>query len=293
MIMSFDLYQMITDRIIAQLEAGTVPWHRPWKTSSGAISRSTGRPYSVLNQLLLPLEGEYVTFRQAAEEGHPVKKGEKASAVFFFKFIESEDKDTGEKKTIPLLKYYSVFHISQCPGMKPRFTVSEGQQNDLQPDERAEQILNNYIGRYGVTLRKERSNKAYYSPASDTIVVPELNQYSELSEFYSTIFHEAVHSTGHKSRLNRISDVARFGSESYSREEMCAELGSSYLINIAGLETASSFRNSAAYINGWLSAIKGDKRFIISAAGQAEKAVRLIMGENEKGDEITHPAVAS
>ena len=92
-------------RIIAQLEAGTVPWKKPWTCAQGAISRSTGKPYSVLNQLLLPYDGEYVTFKQAAEEGHPVKKGEKASAVFFFKFIESEDKDTGEKKTVPLLKY--------------------------------------------------------------------------------------------------------------------------------------------------------------------------------------------
>ncbi len=100
--MSFDLYQLITDRIIAQLEAGTVPWRKPWICSQGAISRSTGKPYSVLNQLLLPYDGEYVTFKQAIEEGYPVKKGEKASMVFFFKFLESEDKDTGEKKTVPL-----------------------------------------------------------------------------------------------------------------------------------------------------------------------------------------------
>lgn len=291
--MSFDLYQIITDRIIAQLEAGTVPWHKPWKGTSGAISRSTGKPYSVLNQLLLPYDGEYVTFRQAAEEGHPVKKGEKASAVFFFKFIESEDKDTGEKKTVPLLKYYSVFHISQCEGMKPRFAASEGQHSDLQPDKRAEQILNDYIDRSGVTLRKEKSNKAYYSPAIDTIVVPEISQYTELSEYYSTIFHEAVHSTGHASRLNRITDIARFGSESYSKEELTAELGASYLVNAAGLETDSSFQNSAAYLNGWLSALKNDKRFIVSAAGQAEKAVRLILGEKEKEDDVTHPEVAN
>ena len=289
--MCFDLYQMITDRIIAQLEAGTVPWHKPWKGSSGAISRSTGKPYSVLNQLLLPYEGEYVTFRQAAEEGHPVKKGEKASAVYFFKFIETEDKDTGEKKTIPLLKYYSVFHISQCPGMKPKFTVSEGQQSDLQPDEWAEQILQEYVVRSGVTLKRQQSNRAYYSPALDEIVVPEISQFTEKAEFYSTAYHEAVHSTGHQSRLNRITDIARFGSDSYSKEECVAELGASYLVNAAGLETSSSFGNSASYISGWLSELKGDKHFIISAAGQAEKAVRLILGEN--GDEITNPAVAS
>ena len=109
------------------------------------------------------------------------------------------------------------------------------------------------------------------------IVVPELNQYTELSEYYSTIFHEAVHSTGHSSRLNRITDVARFGSDSYSKEELTAELGASYLVNAAGLETDLSFQNSAAYLNGWLSALKGDKRFIVSAAGKAEKAVNFIL----------------
>lgn len=279
--MVFDLYQQITDRIIAELEKGTVPWHKPWSYSSGAISRATGRPYSVLNQLLLPQAGEYVTFRQAAEEGHPVKKGEKASAVFFFKFIDAEDKDTGEKKQIPLLKYYSVFHISQCDGMKPRFASSVPVHSDLQPDKRAEQILQDYIDRSGVTLKRQESDRAYYSPAQDTIVVPEISQFNDLAEFYSTAYHEAVHSTGHPSRLNRITDIARFGSETYSKEELVAELGASYLVNAAGLETSSSFGNSAAYIKNWLSALKDDKRFIISAAGKAEKAVAYILDRKE------------
>jgi len=286
--MSFDLYQMITDRIIAQLEAGTVPWRKPWTCFQGAISRSTGKPYSVLNQLLLPYDGEYVTFKQAIEEGHPVKKGEKASMVFFFMFLETEDKDTGEKKTVPLLKYYSVFHISQCPGMKPRFAVEE-QHSDLQPDKRAEQILNDYVDHSGVTLKKEKSNKAYYSPAMDTIVVPEIAQFADIAEYYSTVYHEAVHSTGHPSRLNRITDIARFGSETYSKEELVAELGASYLVNAAGLETSSSFGNSAAYIQNWLSALKDDKRFIISAAGKAEKAVAYILDRKEVDSNAGNP----
>ena len=130
-----------------------------------------------------------------------------------------------------------------------------------------------------MTLKRGRSNKAFYQPATDTIVVPEMNQFTEKAEYYSTVFHESVHSTGHSSRLNRISDVARFGSESYSKEELVAELGASYLVNAVGLETLSSFGNSAAYIKGWMAALKDDKRFIVSAAGKAEKAVRLIMGE--------------
>ena len=277
--MAFDLYVQITDRIIAELEKGTIPWKKPWSCSSGAISRATGKPYSVLNQLLLPQSGEYVTFRQAIEEGYPVKKGEKASMVYFFKFIDAEDKETGEKKQIPLLKYYSVFHISQCPGMKPRFASSVQVHSDLQPDKRADQILQEYVDRSGVTLKKQQSNRAYYSPTLDTIVVPVISQFADVSEFYSTAYHEAVHSTGHPARLNRISDIANFGSESYSNEELVAEIGASYLVNAAGLETTSSLRNSAAYIKGWLSTLKNDKRLIVSAAGKAEKAVRLILGE--------------
>ncbi len=278
--MSFDLYQQITDRIIAELEKGTVPWHKPWNCSSGAISRATGKPYSVLNQLLLPQAGEYVTFGQAIEDGHPVEKGEKASMVYFFKSIDAEDKETGEKRQIPLLRYYSVFHISQCPGMKPRFASSIPVHSDLQPDKRADQILQEYIDRSGVTLKKQQSDRAYYSPVLDTIVVPEINQFTDVSEFYSTAYHEAVHSTGHTSRLNRITDVANFGSESYSAEECIAELGASYLVNVAGLETTSTFKNSAAYIKGWLSRLKDDKRFIVRAAGKAEKAVCLILGND-------------
>ena len=287
--MSFDLYQQITDRIIAELEKGTVPWKKPWSCSSGAISRATGRPYSILNQLLLPQTGEYVTFRQAIEEGHPVKKGEKASMVYFFMFIDAEDKDTGEKKQIPLLKYYSVFHISQCPGMKPRFASSVPVHSDLQPDKRAEQVLQDYIDHSSVTMNRQESDRAYYSPAQDMIVVPEISQFTDLAEFYSTAYHEAVHSTGHPSRLNRITDIARFGSETYSKEELVAELGASYLVNAAGLETSSSFGNSAAYVKGWLRELKDDKRFIITAAGKAEKAVAYILNRKEVDSNAGNP----
>ena len=277
MSMAFDLYQQITDRIIAELDKGIIPWHKPWHCTSGAISRATGKPYSVLNQLLLPKAGEYVTYKQAIEEGHPVKKGEKASMVYFFKFIDGVDKDTGEVKKIPLLKYYSVFHISQCEGMQPRFASSDAPYSNLNPDDRAEQILADYVKRSGVTLKKEHSDRAFYRPSTDTIIVPELCQFVDLAEYYTTLFHETVHSSGHPSRLNRITDTAMFGSESYSKEEMVAELGASYLVNVAGLETPSTLVNSAAYIQGWLSALKNDKRFIVSAASKAEKATRLIL----------------
>ena len=277
--MGFDLYQTITDRIISELKKGTVPWQRPWSCPGGATSHVTGKPYSVLNQLMLPQSGEYVTFKQALAEGHPVRKGEKSHMVFFFKIVESKDRDTGEITSVPFLRYYSVFHISQCEGMKSRFAVSIQSESNLQPDARAEQIINDYIQRSGVKLIATHSNEAYYQPSLDKIVVPELKQYACVSEYLSTIAHECVHSTGHPKRLNRITDMASFGSETYSKEELVAELGAAYIVNAAGLETESSFKNSAAYIQNWLEVLKNDKRFIVSAAGKAEKAVKLILGE--------------
>ena len=275
--MGFDLYQTITDRIIAELQNGTVPWQKPWSCPTGAISHATGKPYSVLNQLLLPEAGEYVTFKQALAEGHPVRKGEKSHMVFFFKIVENKDRDTGEITSVPFLRYYPVFHISQCEGMKPRFAVSVRQDNQLQPDIHAEQIINAYIQRSGVKLIVTQSSQAYYQPSQDKIVVPELSQYACISEYLSTVAHECVHSTGHPKRLNRITDTATFGSDTYSKEELVAELGAAYIVNAAGLETENSFRNSAAYIQNWLEVLKKDKRFIVSAAGKAEKAVNFIL----------------
>ena len=279
--MGFDLYQTITDRIITELEKGTVPWQRPWSCSDGAISHVTGKPYSVLNQLMLPQTGEYVTFKQALAEGHPVRKGEKSHMVFFFKMVENQDRDSGEITTVPFLRYYPVFHISQCEGMKPRFALSVQQGSQLQPDAKAEQIISDYIRRSNVKLVVTQSSQAYYQPSEDKIVVPELSQYACVSEYYSTTAHECVHSTGHPSRLNRITNMASFGSETYSKEELVAELGAAYIVHAAGLETEGSFRNSAAYIQNWLKVLKSDKRFIVSAAGKAEKAVKMILGEKE------------
>ena len=119
----------------------------------------------------------------------------------------------------------------------------------------------------------------YYTPFTDRVVLPCIEQFAETAEYYSTAFHELTHSTGHASRLNRLEKTAFFGSEAYSKEELIAEIGAATLVNAAGLETSSSFRNSAAYVQNWLKVLKDDKRFIISAAGKAEKAVALILGE--------------
>ena len=128
-------------------------------------------------------------------------------------------------------------------------------------------------------LIHEEGDRAFYRPATDSITLPHMAQFTATAEYYSTAFHELTHSTGHESRLNRLEKTAFFGTEAYSKEELIAEIGAATLVNYAGLETSNSFRNSAAYVQNWLKVLSDDKRFIVSAAGKAEKAVALILGQ--------------
>ena len=176
---------------------------------------------------------------------------------------------------IPILKYYNVFHIDQCEGVKPRFAQEDFR--PVNPITEAEAVLSGYSERSGCSIRNERQDRAFYRPSTDCIVLPMREQFPQIAEYYSTAFHEATHSTGHTSRLNRLNTSAFFGSEDYSKEELIAEMGSAILMNELGIETPDTFRNSAAYIQGWLKALEDDSRLIVSAAGKAEKAVRLIL----------------
>ena len=272
-----DIYQEVTDRIIAQLDQGIIPWHKPWIASSNAqsISHVTGKPYSLLNQMILGKPGEYVTFKQCQQEGGKIRKGEKSSMVVFWKFIEQEDEETHEKKQVPFLRYYNVFHIDQCEGIKAKHV--QNLPATVKPDAKAESIIANYLQHSGVKLIHQEGDRAFYRPSTDSITLPLMAQFKDMAEYYSTLAHEAIHSTGHQSRIDRLSKTAFFGSEAYSKEELIAEIGAAALVNHAGLETTSSFRNSAAYIQNWLKVLHDDKRFIISAAGKAEKAVDLIL----------------
>lgn len=271
-----DIYAEVTSRMIEQMENGIIPWRKPWIATNAAISRATGKPYSLLNQMLLGQGGEYLTYAECAKAGGYVRKGEKAHMVVFWKWIEKEDEETHEIKEVPFLRYYNVFHISQCEGVTAKYmqALPETAQND----EAADEIIYDYLSRSGVKLLHKEGDRAFYQPSTDSITIPMKSQFAETAEFYSTIFHELTHSTGHASRLNRLDKVACFGSEEYSKEELIAEIGAAALVNHAGLETDKSFRNSTAYMQNWLQVLKSDKRFIVSAAGKAEKAVNLILG---------------
>ena len=280
--MSTNVYQMVTDRIIAELEKGSIPWKRPWTgVNTGAYNRISNKPYSLLNQILLGRDGEWATFKQWTDLGGHIRKGEKSSFVVFWKIQPYEDINAdGEKvvKQIPLLRYYNVFHISQVDGVEPK---SKPELKEVEPIEAVETIKESYKEREHIQIIETVTNKAFYSPALDYINVPCKEQYQNANEFYSTLFHEMVHSTGHKTRLDRFANDEKvaFGSESYSKEELVAELGSAMLLNQIGIETPQTFKNSAAYIQNWLQVLRNDNKFIVSAASKAEKAVQFIMGE--------------
>ena len=279
--MAFDIYAAVTDRIVQQLEKGVVPWRKPWTgVRSGAISGATGKPYSLLNQMLLAKAGEWYTWNQIQALGGKVRKGEKSSMVVFWKQtpVKEEDPATGEQieRMIPVLKYFNVFHIDQLDGIEAKTIDPEA--IDPATDTAADAIIAGYLQRSGVELEHRKGDEAFYSPSVDRVVLPLREQFPSMAEYYSTAFHELTHSTGHSSRLDRISRRAFFGNEDYSREELVAEIGAAALLNHCGIETADSFKNSAAYIQSWLRALRNDKKLIVSAAGAAAKAFDLITG---------------
>ena len=295
-----DIYAEVTDRIVAELESGIIPWNRPWTgVSDGAIRRSNGKPYSLINQFLLGKPGEYLTFNQCKREGGKVKKGSKAKIVVFWKILK-KDKTNADgsivrdengmpvPESVPMLRYYQVFHIDDCEGISPKYAKDEEKLNPISPIDAAESALSDYVRRTGVGFENLKQDRAYYSPTRGIISLPLMEQFGDAESYYDTAFHEAVHSTGHKSRLNRFEEnamAAAFGSESYSKEELVAEIGACGILHELGMETAKSFRNNAAYVQSWLKALKNDKKLIISATSRAEKAIRLILNIEDKAEE--------
>ena len=281
--MSINVYELVTNRIIEQLENNIIPWEKPWSgTIDGAFNRVSKKPYSILNQMLLKYNGEYATFKQWQELGGHIRKAEKSEIIVFWKMYpikEKQDDGTEIIKTIPLLKYINVFHISQVDGVEP---LKQKVTHDIEPIDKAEKILNDYWNRENITIEHVKGDKAFYSPMFDKIQLPLFEQFKQSEEYYSTAFHESVHSTMKTSRCNRQEyrkgKVVSFGSEEYSKEELVAEVGSAQLMNIVGIETTKSFRNSTAYIQSWLKVLRNDNKFIVSASSKAEKAVNYILG---------------
>jgi antirestriction protein ArdC len=286
----FDAYEAVTERIIAALEAGVVPWRKPWTSVGGnlPLSMSSKKPYRGVNVLLLAvanMEGNYTspwwgTYAHIAERGGQVRKGEKSTLITFWKQINVTDKETGETKRLPLLRVFRVFNADQADweeGKKP-VTPIRGELVDNDPIDAAEAVVNGYPN--PPVIIKRIVDKAYYTPIPDEITVPVIEQYQSVSEYYSTLFHEAIHSSGHKNRLNRpeLMTFSHFGDEMYSKEELVAEMGAAFLCAHAGIEAEATLENSAAYIGHWLAQLRNDKKLIVSAAAQAQRAAEHILG---------------
>lgn len=310
-----NLYQVITDKFVNALKGGRIPWQKPW-TGSCSAARNFGSKtgYSLLNQMLIELQaeeryrpvmskeeadgmvekvatGRFLTFNavQGLKDAR-VNQGAKSYIVTFFKFYQPKDKDgnpatttnsKGEEipKLIPMLRYYRVFSEYDCTGIP----AEKLEVRSWNPIEEAEKIMREYEERNSpLKIKVRKSDRAYYSPSGDYIVLPELKQYRHIEEFYSTAFHEITHSTGHSSRLGRIATgLLSFGNDEYSREELVAEIGSAMCLNRLGIDTQKSFRNSVAYVQSWLKALQNDNKMIFWASSRAEAAVKFIFNDKD------------
>lgn len=272
-------YDVITERIIAQLESGTVPWCKPWHGQEGMPKNlSSGKPYRGINVFLLhclAYESPYfLTFKQAKAKGGHVLKGEKGCPVIFWKWLDVEDRETKESQRVPLLRYYTVFNVAQTDGIEaPALDLPEREHS---PIEAAEQIVNQM--QHAPEIRHGH-NGASYGPLDDVVRMPRPEVFDNGERYYSTLFHELTHSTGHSSRLDRNLDteLAAFGSPDYSREELVAEMGAAFLCGEAGV-LDTSIDQSAAYIDGWLHKLRNDRKLVVTAAAQAQKAADYVLG---------------
>lgn len=286
------LHDKVLGQIIKMMEGGKMPWRCPWKVCDmSPTNLSTGEMYRGFNAFWLGMLGGskyWLGMRQANEMGGKVRKGEPGTPIIFPRLKKISQKDTdGEKKESTTLCGFSgayVWNLSQIEGI--REPKGEGENKcGFNPIESAEQIVANMPNAPKIL---HGANRAAYLPKLDLVRLPNKADFESVTEYYSVLFHELSHATGHETRLNRkeIAEPSRFGSHEYSKEELIAEFSSSYLCAQAGIER-ETLQNSAAYIQGWAQALQEDKSMLFFAAAQAEKAAQYILGtkELEKMDE--------
>jgi antirestriction protein ArdC len=286
--MGMNVYDVINSRIMELLEQGTIPWKKPWNAQTNYPKNLiSGKKYQGVNVFMLACSEfsspYWMTFKQCQDKGGHVIKGSKSTPVIFWKWLDRKDAPIeGENSTngkIPMLRFYSVFNIEQTEGITP--PPAEETHNIFDPITKAEQII------AAMPLKPDirfEGNRAYYSPSLDYVQLPQQHTFDTIEHYYDTLFHELSHSTGHANRLGRkgVTETSYFGSHEYSREELVAQMGASFLSGHCGIE-ATTLENSAAYIQGWLKALKNDKTLLVQAAGQAQKVSDFIL--NVKPDE--------
>lgn len=283
-----DVYQIVTDRIIALLEEGTVPWKQPWTDTGIPANLISKRPYRGINLwLLLSLQYErnvFITWDQLKKIGGSVKQGEHGNVVIYWKVPpKKEDGTDGEQeKKTPILRYYKVFNIAQCRDL-PANLVEPFAAVAHEPVLECEALITAMPQCPEIRFKEQQ---AYYHVVEDYINMPKRKSFKSPETYYATLFHELVHSTGEEKRLNRksIIEMSELGSDMYSIEELIAELGSAYLCSFTGIMD-KNIKSSAAYIKGWLKQLKDDKRFIVQASGQAQRAVDFILNHSFNNSE--------
>ena len=281
-----DVYSNINAKIIEQLEKGTVPWRQPWTEAGLPINIISKRHYRGINMMMLAMENYehnlYLSFKQVHDIGGKVKKGEKAHMIVYWSQVENKQEPIkqGEEETEPkkksILRYYYVFNISQCENIPDQYIPKARETKELPSCESIVSAMPH------CPPIRHKENKAFYNFKEDFVNMPKKRSFKNDESYYSTLFHELVHSTGHESRLKRdtLTQMAEFGDDTYSLEELVAEIGTCYLQSAAGI--TSEFQQSAAYLQGWLAKLKGDKKFIFQAARASQKAVDYILNNKEE-----------
>jgi len=271
-----NIYEIINERIFELLEKGEIPWQKPWISGEPANFVSK-RPYRGINPFILISSGYscpyWLSFKQAKGIGGRIKKGEKGFPVVFWKLVEKNDQDTESgKRAVPFLRYYTVYNLEQTEGI----IIPELPQRNFQHITKAEKIIHHMPRSPAI---EHKQPQAYYLPSQDLVNMPNANLFRSDEEYYSTLFHELTHSTGHASRLNRneLTKITMFKSHDYSKEELVAELGSAFLCGRCGI-MPKVIVNQAAYIKSWLKQLQNNRKWLIYAAAQAQKAADFILG---------------
>ena len=287
------VYEQVNERIISLLEQGVSPWRKPWKNQNGKIEIAKnliskklyrGCNFFIVNSM--GYESPYwLTFNQAKQKGANVKKGEKGTLIVFWKtFSVKETNEKGETrdKDIPFLRTSYIFNVAQCENLN----LEEEKKVELtahNPIESCENMRDKFP--LGMPELKHDQARAFYSPSLDYINMPKMGLFDTAEEYYNTLFHESIHATGHKSRLNRqtLTDIHYFGDANYSQEELVAEMGASYMSALCGIDNVT-IQNSASYLSNWIAAIRKDNKLVLKAASQAQKAVDFLTGYKYEGE---------
>jgi len=289
----------IIDAVISALNNGIAPWAKPWAAYDGGAALPynvvSRKPYRGLNVLILGctpyLDPRWGTFAQWKSKGGTVRKGQKCTYITFWKFLLVEKKNAagsiipGQNDTIPIVKTYAVFNAEQIDGIDPLPTAPvDPAAAIIAADIEGDRIATEYLTRENIPL-SHTGGGAWYSPDADRVNVPPIHTFVGTSEYYSTLYHEMVHSTGHKSRLSRegVTDTIKFGSHKYAAEELTAEMGAAILLATAGLTQTAVTDNTIAYLANWAAKLKADRGMLLKAASASSKAVDRILN-------VTHGA---